>query len=137
MLVDSDNFLWIALRDRIVRIDPRNNKMKIITDARLNDAYINALADDGKRIWMSLTSGLFFIEKATLKLRQINSGGTYYSSLYYDNRIHRMIAGGINEYVEFDPESILAEDNQNNLFITSLWVNNKLVQDNPSDGYTG
>ena len=134
MLVDSDNFLWIALRDRIVRMDPRNNKMKIITDARLNDAYINALADDGKRIWMSLTSGLFYIEKATLNLRQINSGGTYYSSLYYDNRIHRIIAGGINEYVEFDPESILAEDNKNNLFITSLWVNNKLVQDNPSDG---
>jgi len=134
MLVDSDNFLWIALRDRIVRMDPHNNKMKIITDARLNDSYINALADDGKRIWMSLTSGLFFIEKASLNLRQINSGGTYYSSLYYDNRIHRIIAGGINEIVEFDPESILAEDNHNNLFITSIWVNNRLVEDNQSDG---
>ncbi len=137
MLADSDKFLWIALRDRIVRIDPRNNKMKIIMDARLNEAYINALADDGKRIWMSLTSGLFYIEKSSLELRQINSGGTYYSSLCYDNRIHRIIAGGINEYAEFDPESILAEYNHNNLFITSLWVNNRLVQDNPSNGLTG
>jgi signal transduction histidine kinase/ligand-binding sensor domain-containing protein/DNA-binding NarL/FixJ family response regulator len=137
MLVDSENFLWIALRDRIVRIDPRNDKMKIISDARLNDAYINALADDGKRIWMSLTSGLFFIEKSSLELRQINSGGTYYSSLYYDNRTHRIIAGGINEYAEFDPESILAEDNHNNLFITSLWVNNRLAEDYSSNGLPG
>ena len=132
MIVDSDNFLWIALRDRMVRMDPRKYNMKMVTDPRLNDAYINALADDGKRIWMSLSSGLFFIEKATLKIKQINSGGNYYSSIYYESRNHRIIAGGINEYVEFDPESILAENQQNNLFITSLWVNDKLVQDDPS-----
>ena len=115
-------------------MDPRKHNMKVISDTRLNGDYINALADDGKRIWMSLTSGLFFIEKNTLKIRQINSGGNIYSSLYYDSRTHRIIAGGINEYAEFDPESILAEDRQNTIFITSLWANNKLVQDNPSNG---
>jgi signal transduction histidine kinase/ligand-binding sensor domain-containing protein/DNA-binding response OmpR family regulator len=134
MIVDSDNFLWIALRDCIVRMDPRKHSMTMVTDARLNDTYINGLADDGKRIWMSLSSGLFYIDKATLELKQINSGGNYYSSIYYDSRTHRMIAGGINEYVDFDPESILVEDQQNNLFITSLWINDKLVQDNSSPG---
>lgn len=131
MVVDSDNMLWIALRDRIVRMDPGKLSMKTVTDTRLNDKYINALADDGKRIWVSLTSGLFFIDKATLKLKQIGSGGNYYSSLYYDFRTHRMLAGGINEFVEFDPESMIADDQRNSLFITSLWINNKLVQDYP------
>lgn len=132
MLADQDNFLWIALRDRIMRMDTRKHSMEIVTDARLNDTYINGLADDGKRIWMSLSSGLFFIDKATLKLNQINSGGDYYSSVYYDNRTSRVIVGGINEYVEFDPETILDGDEQNELFITSLWINDMLMQDDSS-----
>jgi signal transduction histidine kinase/ligand-binding sensor domain-containing protein/CheY-like chemotaxis protein/AraC-like DNA-binding protein len=129
MTFDSDNFLWVALRNRLVRVDPVKHSMKMVADPRLNDAYINALTDDGKRIWMSLSSGLFFIDKATMKIKQINSGGNYYSSIFYDHRTHRMAAGGINEFVEFDPETILAEDQQNKLFITSLWINDKLVQD--------
>lgn len=129
MIVDTDNYLWLALRNRIVRIDPRKNTMKTFPDIRLNDAYINALADDGKRIWMGLSSGLFFIDKATLQLKQINSGGNFYSSLFYDSRTHRIIAGGTNEYVEFDPETILADNQQKRLFITSLQINDKLLQD--------
>jgi len=137
MIMDSDNFLWIALRNHIVRMDPSKNTMKMVTDSRLNDAYIYALADDGKRIWMSLSSGLFFIDRTSLKLKKINSGENYYTSILYDNSTNHMIAGGINEYVEFDPETILAEDQQNNLFITSLWINDKLMQNNPSQSIPG
>lgn len=135
MIVDSDNFLWIALRNRIVRLDPANHTMQIVADSRLNDSYINALADDGKRIWMGLSSGLFFIDKLTLKIKQINSIGNYYSSIYFDSRSHHVIAGGINEYVEFDPETVLAEDHQNNIFITSFRINNNLVKDNSQQSH--
>jgi signal transduction histidine kinase/ligand-binding sensor domain-containing protein/CheY-like chemotaxis protein len=134
MTTDSDNFLWIALRNRIVRMDPGKQSMTVITDPRLNDAYINAMTDDGKRIWMSLSTGLFFIDKTTLKIKQINSGGNYYASIFYDKLSHRLIAGGINEFVEFDPETMLADDLQNKLFITSLWINDKLVLEDSSNG---
>ena len=127
MIVDSDNFLWIAFRNRIMRMNPRNHNMKMVADPRLNDAFINSLVDDGKRIWMSLSSGLFYIDKATLKLKQISSGN-YYASIYYDRNSHRVFAGGINEFVVFDPETILAEDQQNKIFVTSLWINDRLVQ---------
>jgi signal transduction histidine kinase/ligand-binding sensor domain-containing protein/DNA-binding response OmpR family regulator len=132
MIIDPDNILWIALRNRILRMDPIRHTMKLITDPRMNDAYINALADDGKRIWISLSSGLFFIDKTTSKVKQINSGENYYTSVFYDSNTHHIIAGGINDYVEFDPETILAEDLQNNLFITALWINDKLVLNNQS-----
>ena len=129
LAIDSEDFLWIALRNRIVRMDTRTYTMKIINDPRLNDSYINAMTDDGKRIWLAVSSGLFFIDKNTLKLNQVNSGGAYYSSINFDPITRQMIAGGINEYAEFDPETILADDGQNNLFITSLWINDKLVMD--------
>jgi signal transduction histidine kinase/ligand-binding sensor domain-containing protein/DNA-binding response OmpR family regulator len=128
MIADSDNFIWIALRNRLVRIDPVKMSMKVVTDSRLNDAYINALADDGKRIWMSLSTGLFFIDKVSLKLKQINSGKNYYAAIFYDKRTHHLIAGGINEFAEFDPETLLADEKQSRLFITALWVNERLVQ---------
>jgi ligand-binding sensor domain-containing protein/signal transduction histidine kinase/AraC-like DNA-binding protein/ActR/RegA family two-component response regulator len=131
MIIDEDNSLWIALRNRIIKMDPRKHNMKIITDARLNDSYINALADDGKRIWVSLSSGLFFIDKTTLKLKRINSSENYYSSVHYDHYTHRIIAGSTNEYTEFDPETMLVNDEQTNIFITSLWINDKLVQASP------
>lgn len=129
LIVDRDGVLWIALRNQIVRMEVRTHASRRISDARLTDAYINSLADDGRRIWMSLSTGLCYIDKQTLKIKQINTGGNYYSSLYYDSRNHRMIVGGINEYVTFDPELILTDETRNNLYITSLWVNNMLLQD--------
>ncbi|HET6556240.1 MAG TPA: two-component regulator propeller domain-containing protein, partial [Prolixibacteraceae bacterium] len=128
MIVDSENYLWLALRNQVVRMDTRNHSFKVLTDTRLTDAHINALSDDGKRIWMSLSSGLFFIDKATLQFKQINSGGSLYSSVFYDSRTRHLIAGGTNEYLEFDTESALAEDLQSKLFITSLSINDQLVQ---------
>ncbi len=129
MITDQDGVLWIALRNQIIRMDTRTHATQTITDTRLADVYINALADDGRRIWMSLANGLCYIDKRSLKVKQVNTGGNYYSSLYYDSRDRRMIVGGINEYVSFDPEMILADEPHSNLFITSLWVNNKLVQE--------
>jgi signal transduction histidine kinase/CheY-like chemotaxis protein/AraC-like DNA-binding protein len=128
MTSDSENILWIALRNRVLRMDLNTNSSKVISDSRLNDAYINGMTDDGKRIWMSLSSGLFFIDKASLKIKQINSGGNYYSSVFYNKRLSHIIAGGINEFVEFDPENILAEETQNKIFVTSLWINGQIVQ---------
>jgi signal transduction histidine kinase/ligand-binding sensor domain-containing protein/DNA-binding response OmpR family regulator len=132
LMTDVNNFLWIAMRNRMVRMDPVSYKWQVITDPRLNDAYINALADDGKRIWMSVSTGLFFIDKSTLKIKQINSGGNYYASIFFDKRTGKLIAGGINEFVEFDPEAMLADDQQSKLFVTSLRVNEKLVQEDSS-----
>lgn len=132
MIVDTDNALWVALRNRLVKIEPGEQNVKEIIDSRLNDSYINALTDDGKRIWMSLSTGLFSVDKASLKLKQINSDGNYYASIFYDSRTHRLIAGGINEFVDFDPETMLSDNQQNTLFITSLWVNDKLVQTDSS-----
>lgn len=132
MTVDGDNFLWIAFRSRLIRFDPVKQSIKEITDSRLTDTYINALTDDGKRIWIGLSTGLFFIDKATLKLKQINSGGNCYASIFYDNHTHRLIAGGINEFVEFDPETMLSDNQQNTLYINSLWINDRLVQNDSS-----
>lgn len=134
MIADPDNFLWIALRDRVVRMDPVKYSLKTITDQRLNDSYINALADDGRHIWLSVSSGLFLIDKSTLKLKQIDAGGNYYSSVFYDRNTRHIIAGGINEYMEFDPETILDENQHNNLYITSLRVNNRLLESGQSQG---
>jgi ligand-binding sensor domain-containing protein/signal transduction histidine kinase/CheY-like chemotaxis protein len=125
MITDRENQIWLALRDCIVLVDPKKITMKTITDPRLDEAYINGLADDGKRIWMSASSGLFFIEKSTGNLRQINPGSNYFSSVCYDNENHRIIAGGINEFVQFDPETIVDDDRRCSLFITSLLVNDK------------
>ncbi len=133
MTIDTDMILWLALRDCIVMIDPRKNSMKTITDPRLAGSYINGLADDGRRIWMSVSSGLFFIEKSTGSLRQINPGGNYFSSVSYDRGNHIIIAGGINEYVEFDPETIVDDDRQSNLFITSLLVNDRHPLPGPTE----
>lgn len=132
MLVASDGYLWIALRNRVLRMHARDHSMQEISDSRLTDSYISALADDGKRIWLSSSVGLFVIDKTSLKLKQITAGNNYYSSVHYDGRAHKVIAGGINEYVVFDPEQILSGDEQNHLFITSLWVNDKLVQSGTS-----
>lgn len=132
MMVDQDNYLWIALRSRLIRFDPVKKSMKEIADPRLNNSTINALTDDGKRIWMSLSTGLFFIDKVTLRVKQINSGGNYYASIFFDHQKRHLTAGGINEFVEFDPQNILSEDQQNSLFITSLWVNDKLVESDSS-----
>jgi signal transduction histidine kinase/ligand-binding sensor domain-containing protein/DNA-binding response OmpR family regulator len=133
MLIDGDNYLWIALRNKILRMDARKNTVQMISDTRLNEAYINALADDGKNIWICLSTGLYFIDKSTLKLKQINTAGDYYSAIFYDKTNHRLIAGGINEYVEFDPDVIISEDNHNKLFTTALWINEKLIQNNGSN----
>jgi signal transduction histidine kinase/ligand-binding sensor domain-containing protein/CheY-like chemotaxis protein/AraC-like DNA-binding protein len=129
MITDSDNVLWIALRNRVVRLDTRKYTTQIITDIRLHDAYINAMCNDGKRIWLSISSGLFFIDKGSLTLKQVNAGENYFSSIYFDASSNRIIAGGINEYVTFDPESVLMDGQQKRIFITSLRINDKLVPD--------
>lgn len=127
MITDADNYLWVALRNRIIRMNAASHEMKEITDVRLNDAYINSMTDDGKRIWMGLSTGLFFIDKGSLKIKQINSGGNSYASVIYDKRTQKVLAGSYNAFVEFDPESILAENRQSDIRITSLWVNGKLM----------
>lgn len=135
MLTDRDKYLWIALRDQVIRLDPHNNSRRIITDPRLNDAYIHAMADDGQRIWLGLSSGLFFIDKRTLHIGQLDLAGNYYSSLYYDKANNIIIAGGINEYAEFNPETILNNNRENNLYITSMWINDRLVQNNSGNDF--
>ncbi len=126
MIIGNEGMVWIALRDQVARIDQYKRSISMVTDPRMTNSCVTAMADDGRRIWMSLSSGLFFIEKSTLRVMQINTSGNYYTSIFYDKATGRMIAGGINEYVEFDPESMLSEDQQNNLYITTLRINNRL-----------
>ncbi len=133
MIIDSDNTLWVALRNQLLKMDINTKKTKVINDARLSDSYINAMADDGKRIWLGLSPGLFFIDKATLKIHQVYVGGNYYNSLFYDKNTQHIFAGGINQILEFDPENIGQQEEKNHLFITSLWINNKLVQNSSAN----
>jgi signal transduction histidine kinase/ligand-binding sensor domain-containing protein/DNA-binding response OmpR family regulator len=128
-IVVDEQFLWIALRNKVVRLDTRNYMQHTIVDPRLNNSTINAMADDGRRIWLGLSSGLFFIDKKTLKIRQVYTGGNLYSSLFYDKTSKHLLVGCTNAFLEFDPETASEQDAHNHLFITSLWINNRQVDD--------
>lgn len=125
MWADRDHYIWIAFRNSIVRLDTHDNTSRIITDPRFADAYISAMSDDGKRIWMGVSTGLFFIDKSSLKVRQVNTGGNYYGSVFYNRYTRKILAGGINEFLEFDPEVVLASDQHEKVYITSLLVNDQ------------
>jgi ligand-binding sensor domain-containing protein/signal transduction histidine kinase/DNA-binding response OmpR family regulator len=128
MTVGTDGFVWIALRDQLVRMGTRDHQTKVVTDSRLAGSYINAMADDGKRIWMSSTTGLYVMDKHSLTLKKVNAGASFYSAVHYNPQNRTVVAGGMNEYVVFIPEQVLDEDERNRLFLTSLWVNDRLVQ---------
>ncbi|MFT3739069.1 MAG: two-component regulator propeller domain-containing protein [Breznakibacter sp.] len=128
MVVGNDGFVWAAFRDRLVRMGTRDYQLKVVTDARLSDSYINALADDGKRIWVSSSTGLYVLDKNSFVLKRINAGSDFFSAVHYNARTRTVVAGGMNEYVELLPESVLGENEQNRLFLTSLWINDRLVQ---------
>lgn len=133
MTAGPDQYVWAALRNKIVRIDTRNNTIKILTDPRLNDTYINGMADDGRRIWMTSTSGLFFTDKSSLQIYQL-SVGRQFTAIYYHQGKGSIIAGGTNEYLEFDPESMQLDDPPNHTYLTGLWINNSPIQDKEIPG---
>ncbi len=128
MTAGQDHFIWIALRNSIVRLDTRDNTLKTIDDPRLAGSYISAMTDDGKRIWMGVSTGLFFVDKAILKVRQVNTVGNYYGSVFFDRNSRLLLAGGINEFLEFDPEAILAADQPEKVYITSLQINDRPME---------
>jgi len=128
--VDTEPYIWIAMRNRVVRMNIRDYHQDEIVDSRLNDSYINGIANDGNAIWLSTTAGLFVVDKASLKLKQVNVGTSYFSAVGYSSVYHSIIVGGVNELVTFNPRTVLDDDLQNDLFITALWINDKLVQPN-------
>lgn len=125
-----DGNIWIALRSKLVKINSTNHTMELFTDLRLNDSEINAICDDGMRIWLSTSTGLFVLENSRSKFKKINVGTSFYTSIHYNKQTQTIIAGGNNEFVEFDANIISSEQKQNNLFLTALFVNDQLVQTN-------
>jgi ligand-binding sensor domain-containing protein/signal transduction histidine kinase/DNA-binding response OmpR family regulator len=130
MVTDSQNHVWVALRNQVVRLDINSHQTQIISDVRLNDAYIHGMADDGKRIWLASSQGLYVINKLSLELLQLNAGSSYYSSVHYDTNEKKIVAGGINEYIEFYPDLIAFEELAGRLYFTALWINDQLVDNN-------
>jgi signal transduction histidine kinase/ligand-binding sensor domain-containing protein/DNA-binding response OmpR family regulator len=130
MAVGKDGFLWIALRNKLLKLVSHDHKMELFADSRMNDSYINAMSDDGLHLWLSTTTGLFMFEKGTSKFMKINSGANFYASVCYNEKNQTVVAGGNNEFVEFDANTIALPQKQNNLCLTSLFVNDHLVQPN-------
>jgi signal transduction histidine kinase/ligand-binding sensor domain-containing protein/DNA-binding response OmpR family regulator len=130
MVADGDRYVWVALRNQLLRMDTRSFAVDPIVDARLTNLVINSMVGDGKRIWLSTPSGLFVVDKASLKVMRVNVGGNFFSSVHYSSYSQKVVVGGLNEYVEFSPEAVLMGEDQNQLFLTTLWVNDRLVQTN-------
>jgi signal transduction histidine kinase/ligand-binding sensor domain-containing protein/CheY-like chemotaxis protein len=130
MVSDGDRYVWVALRNQLMRMDTRSFSIETIVDARLTNLVINSMAGDGKRIWLSTESGLFVVDKASLKVMRVKVGGSFFSSVHFSPNTNKVVVGGLNEYVEFDPETILASEDQNRLFLTTLWVNDRVVKVN-------
>jgi signal transduction histidine kinase/DNA-binding response OmpR family regulator len=127
---NSKPYVWVAMRNRVVRMNIRDYHQDEMTDSRLTDSYINGMADDGQGIWLSTTAGLFVVDKSTLELKQVNVGIAYFSAIGYSSVLQSIIVGGVNELVTFNPRTVLDDDRQNALCITAMWVNDKLVQPN-------
>lgn len=136
LLIDAENYLWLAFQDQLIQMDTKGNIVTHLSDKRLQDSYINALTDDGDRIWISLSPGLFFYDKKSQQLKQVNVGEAYYNAIYFDANTKHFYAGGVNRFVSFNLKDVLQEDLQNDIYLSALWINNQLINSTSASNKT-
>lgn len=81
-MILADGKLWLDVQGRLYRYDTEKNK-KEETGFYVKDGMIQAFAYENKRLWMSTSSGLFYVNTADGSIHSFNNAGNSFTAGVY------------------------------------------------------
>jgi len=107
-------------------INPRTNAIKVYEDVRLQDKEILDMTQEGNRIWLVVSDGIFVFDKKTSVLRNFNIKSSQLNCIFWNKQNKKMLVGGIDQYICFSPDQLLKERVLNYpVVLTAVYLNDK------------
>lgn len=123
ILADRNGLIWVAIKNGVVNINPKNINTETIKLDISNNSEILALHEVEDDIWVSTTEGVWVLNKDSQDLRKLNIKNNQYTSLYYDMSTRTVYLGSVDNigiYSESDGEYIQSQDQ---IVLTGLIIN--------------
>ena len=135
LICDREGYIWVGFFGGLTRINPRTNQMQFIQYDGFKNTRINLLTEENNHIWITTSDGTFALDKKTLKIRYINIANMHFTSSFFDTYSQEIYLGGVDGLVAFSPSILHEKDRNPALFLTALYVNDRLFQ--PGMDYRG
>jgi len=148
IVADKSNadYLWLgSLGGGLIRYSISQNRYSALTtDNGLPNNTVYAILPDARGwLWCSSNRGIFSFDPQSLKvihaeeLKYANSGSEFNRSHCFRMPDGRMVFGGIDGYIVFDPGSIVRDDFSPEVAITNIVVNNDDATDKKNGTISG
>jgi signal transduction histidine kinase/DNA-binding response OmpR family regulator/ligand-binding sensor domain-containing protein len=136
------NLLWLGtFGGGLSRFDKRTGQVRNITtkDGLPNDVVYTAIPDRFGNVWAGTNQGLARVDKRTFQVRVYTREDGLQADEF--NRFHsiilphgRIFLGGIEGITSFDPAKPYEDKFQPKTLITSISINNELIEKGPITG---
>ncbi len=135
IIEDSENNLWLSTQMGLVKYNPETNRMKRFTiEDGLPSNVIYGIIEKGNYIWFTSNKGLTKMNKYTYSLANFDSNDGLQSNEFNKATLKLkngyFMFGGINGITMFNPDEIMDEPVEPDLYFTSLSLNGELVHPN-------
>jgi ligand-binding sensor domain-containing protein/AraC-like DNA-binding protein len=123
LLSDNEGFMWIGFNDGLVRINPDSKETKFIRLNTFEDSEILSITEEGRRLWITTTEGVWALDKPSLKLRRLGITNQLFSAGFYDPSTQTIYLGASDLLVSFSPTLLNEPETDFPIMLTALYVN--------------
>ncbi len=124
MLKDGQQTVWVGEHGELRRIAP-DGKNTLVRFDPVGKGEVTAMAEVKESIWLATSTGVWQVNKQSLKTELLRYGQRI-SSMYYDAEREQVVLGGIDEVVLLPAQNELADlDGSKKIVLTAMYVNNE------------
>lgn len=128
LFCDQDGYIWVGMLGALNRIDPQTDEIIEVKDEILDGKAILSITEKDGYLWLTIADGQIAMHKETRKLKYVKIGDQRYACSFLDPDSETIWVGGIDQFIAFDPASMLMSNRKRPVVLTSLFVNDKLIQ---------
>lgn len=133
LFCDSDGIVWIGFKGGVARLKPNEKEVQSVIFDRFNPYEVLAITQEGGRLWIATSSGIWTIGRKNLRVEQYLSNSIYhFASIYHDQQSHKIYLGGVDGFATTTTKQQKART-ERPVVLTSLLVNNRPYV-TPEDG---
>ncbi|WP_312740952.1 ATP-binding protein [Sphingobacterium multivorum] len=124
MLKDGQHTMWVGEHGELRRI-AADGKNTLVRFDPVGKGEVTAMAEIKESIWLATSTGVWQVNKQSLKTELLRYGQRI-SSMYYDAEREQVVLGGIDEVVLLPAQNELADlDDSKKIVLTAMYVNNE------------
>ena len=124
MLKDRQHTIWVGEHGELRRI-AADGKNTLVRFDPVGKGEVTAMAEVNENIWVATNTGVWQINKQSLKAELLRYGQRI-SSMYYDAEREEVVLGGIDEVVLLPAQNERTDlDRSKKIVLTAMYVNNE------------